>query len=188
MNKTWKSFIHNPWAVTIGGGLIVAFVIWCFPAVWKSIQEALTWIWDQARAVRSLPTWLIFLLSCLAIPTLLRAAKAFWNLEHSHTIDGMRWRWRVRKGKIVDLACYCPHDETQLRGEQSNTENTDDWDDGWHMTYHCGSCSESFGPFGGAELTYREAIERQLQRGIRTGSWHEISQSGASVMEGTAAR
>ena len=85
---------------------------------------------------------------------------------------GMTWRWRYRRGRPVNIWCYCPDDDSELVYSYSQLER--------QVTFECETCGRRFGQFSGDHNYVRGLVRRQIQRKLRTGEWsaHPTGEGG----------
>ena len=148
----------------------VRFILW--------LWYGLLWCWEALVLSYSLPGWALFILVLFAVAgiTIIGVAvvsligKASvdepWHASYvKDTIYGVEWRWRWVENRISDLWCYCPRcDAILVYNDRSHFyEKTD---------FICENCNHSVitSITGGDKAYALEAVTREIDRRIRTGS------------------
>jgi hypothetical protein len=162
---------------TVIAVVILAIVGWLatyIPGVWSWMKATSSWFlsWFVFSKV-PVPVWLLALLLIAAALVVVRFAASLFNprsssgsnwLEYKNDLfHGVRWRWTFgASGMILNLSCFCPHDDTAL----AHTERFDG-----RTSFKCGKCGATFGPIRGDREHVMAMIERQIDRKLRNDEW-----------------
>ena len=89
-----------------------------------------------------------------------------WQASYvKDTICGVEWRWRWVENRISDLWCYCPRCEATLLYESHRPLQE-------KIYFRCENCNQSVLTSipGGSQAYALQAVTREIDRRIRTGS------------------
>lgn len=163
---TKKAQTKNRIIVGVVVGIILSIVV-------DPIRNFLFWIflWFFRSSV-SLPVWFfvpILLLALLFILRLLaKLRRPEWNFYTQDVFWGMVWRWNYSMvgGNVLDIAPYCPDDDTLLVFNHLGLDQ-------YETIFACESCGKKFGPFRGDVSYTKNRIQRQIDRKIRNKIYPE---------------
>ena len=148
----------------------VRFILW--------LWYGLLWCWEALVSSYSLPGWALFILFLFAIAGIAIFGVVVvhsigqdpihesWHTSYvKDTIYDVEWRWKWVGNSVSDLWCYCPHCDAILvyYDHRPFHERTD---------FICENCNHSIITSipGGNKAYALEAVTREIDRRIRTGS------------------
>jgi hypothetical protein len=179
-------------------GVITAIILAALGFLCKSLllpaaTTTMSWVWNVTKEVFSwlfhgnvpVPAWLFcFLcagsLALLAfavskIPRGIKIRGTHWTDYTEDHFFGMKWRWRFSSsGRISDLWCFCPNDQTCLVYKDDFITERSTGMITPAIGLHCETCGQTFGPHAGDTDSLKAKVERQICRKLDTNEWHTI--------------
>ncbi len=86
------------------------------------------------------------------------------------------WKWKYKRGDVVDLWCYCPRCQTSLMVDDENCRLNESLQN--KITYFiCNNCGENeVGRVVGGDRRYAlSLVKREIWRHIKDGTFNEVS-------------
>lgn len=168
-----KHFLRNYIVAPIAVSLITAFILWLVPELRSTLISFLGQLYAWLTSLILIPIWLFILFlgvifsGGIAIVILIRNRKstkeAEWLTYLTDKFDGLIWRWRYNNQQIVDIAAFCPHDDTRLVVDDRIV----------YTHFLCETCEREFELDGDLDRV-EGRVERQIERKVRSGTWQKV--------------
>jgi len=167
-------------AIVSAGSAICAYLFGFWPAINTGLATGLGYINSSSET----PNWLLLLLGIAAIPSLLLIVAACWNLFFfreagreinaqqgwlTYTSDrfyGLRWRWKYRAGRVVDLHTFCPYCDYQVFPHNASSFSAVD-----HLAFKCDSFSRELANIQEPYSHFESKVERFIHQKLRNNTW-----------------
>lgn len=180
MSKEDKHPIKTKVVAGVVSGLILAAIFFAVPKLFEWIISILGWLWQHFISSVNIPTWLLWVLLILAVPTLVRVLKSSlkkaengeptFRMYRQDLFEGITWRWSYDySGSPVNVVPFCPICDSQLvyvKENQFSLRPT------LSVPFYCERCKQERARIEGGNESYAVSmIERFIERNIRNGEW-----------------
>lgn len=171
-------------ASTIAGIFLLAipalrrYFITFFSWLWSGA----VWCWDAIFSYYVLPGWsllIIFILAAIGLVKLLIFFKGKGEKsDHISYVEdyvfNVKWRWRWVNEQIIDLWCFCPSCDATLVYNDRSSRNL--YNPVNKTDFLCENCNHRIiTTINGGAMNYAiSAVEREIDRRIRTGEYKNI--------------
>jgi len=171
--------------------IVTVAVTAAIPIVRDWMYAAVVVVWSGVRYVGNLiavsypiPGWALVIVAVLAIPSVVAGFRRLRtpaparpeNSYFDDDVHSVTWRWRYAGHSIIHLLAFCPVCDSQLVYEHVHPDATRYrlWQDEPQATrLHCEHCSAVRAKMPGGRDYAWGAVEREIQRRIRTGEWRQ---------------
>ncbi|WP_147262335.1 hypothetical protein [Thalassospira xiamenensis] len=180
----WKKFSLKIWALIgfVSLGILDRLITWGVNKVidektWSYSWEFVAWIWELSWTPISIPAWILFLLTAVALAVIGVTIYSYfepkdnfspYDWQNNYTSDevyGLRWFWRWSLGQMVGYPVpLCP----KCSGELDQYA--------YGQSTKCASCSQSYPfPRGASDFgTLTRLAQAEIVRRVRSGEFVEI--------------
>lgn len=178
LKRLWKDPV---WSAVIAAAVLAAAgaVGTYLLDLWPVISQFFASLARTAGEPSQLPTWLFWLVTAFAIPTVVALVALMWSVVRpaesmatwrTYTEDfflGLRWRWKYfDDGGLRDVVPFCPHCDFQVFPHHASSFVAVE-----RIGFHCDSCGRDLPTFEESYESLESKIHRFIQQRLRRGSW-----------------